>query len=140
MRSIHHVVYASMDAHQTRWHSFCASAACVFSSVNKQQRETGARCEVVTCQGVVAWNRHRAQPLLIAWSSHNCWLQVSLPTQYNSKNQAPVGALSSALAKIQVRNELGVAVCCAPSILPLWHWHEKIPESKQRPRCFTPTV
>lgn len=28
--------------------------------------------------------------------------QVSLPTQYNGKNQEPVGALSSALAKLQV--------------------------------------
>jgi len=32
--------------------------------------------------------------------------QVSLPTQYNSKNQAPVGALSSALAKIQANRPL----------------------------------
>ncbi len=29
--------------------------------------------------------------------------QVSLPTQYNNKNQDPVGALSSALARLQVR-------------------------------------
>jgi deoxyxylulose-5-phosphate synthase len=28
--------------------------------------------------------------------------QVSLPTQYNGKNQAPVGALSSALGRLQV--------------------------------------
>lgn len=29
-------------------------------------------------------------------------LQVSLPTQYNGKNQEPVGALSSTLARLQV--------------------------------------
>lgn len=29
--------------------------------------------------------------------------QVSLPTQYNGKNQDPVGALSSALSRLQVR-------------------------------------
>ncbi len=29
-------------------------------------------------------------------------LQVSLPTQYNGKNQDPVGALSSTLARLQV--------------------------------------
>jgi 1-deoxy-D-xylulose-5-phosphate synthase len=28
-------------------------------------------------------------------------VQVSLPTQYNGKNQDPVGALSSALARLQ---------------------------------------
>jgi len=31
-----------------------------------------------------------------------CIVQVSLPTQYNGKNQDPVGALSSALARLQV--------------------------------------
>ena len=31
-------------------------------------------------------------------------LQVSLPTQYNGKNQEPVGALSSTLARLQVRD------------------------------------
>jgi len=29
------------------------------------------------------------------------WLQVSLPTQYNSLNQDPVGALSSTFARLQ---------------------------------------
>ena len=32
--------------------------------------------------------------------------QVSLPTQYNGKNQDPVGALSSTLARLQVRSQL----------------------------------
>jgi deoxyxylulose-5-phosphate synthase len=32
--------------------------------------------------------------------------QVSLPTQYNGKNQDPVGALSSALARLQVLHQL----------------------------------
>lgn len=32
--------------------------------------------------------------------------QVSLPTQYNGKNQDPVGALSSTLARLQVRKPL----------------------------------
>jgi 1-deoxy-D-xylulose-5-phosphate synthase len=32
--------------------------------------------------------------------------QVSLPTQYNGKNQAPVGALSSALARLQANRPL----------------------------------
>ena len=30
-----------------------------------------------------------------------CWMQVSLPTQYNQGNQDPVGALSGALARLQ---------------------------------------
>jgi 1-deoxy-D-xylulose-5-phosphate synthase len=32
--------------------------------------------------------------------------QVSLPTQYNGKNQEPVGALSSALARLQANKPL----------------------------------
>lgn len=32
--------------------------------------------------------------------------QVSLPTQYNNKNQDPVGALSSALARLQANRPL----------------------------------
>lgn len=32
--------------------------------------------------------------------------QVSLPTQYNNRNQDPVGALSSALARIQSNKPL----------------------------------
>lgn len=35
--------------------------------------------------------------------------QVSLPTQYNGKNQDPVGALSSALSRLQVRSAGGVS-------------------------------
>lgn len=60
----------------------------------------------------------------IAFSKHiqslemdSCWLpfviiedqldvQVSLPTQYNEKNQDPVGALSSALARLQANKPL----------------------------------
>lgn len=38
---------------------------------------------------------------------HVCALrQVSLPTQYNGKNQDPVGALSSALARLQASKPL----------------------------------
>lgn len=37
-------------------------------------------------------------------------MQVSLPTQYNGKNQEPVGALSSALARLQV-NKADASVC-----------------------------
>jgi hypothetical protein len=33
-------------------------------------------------------------------------LQVSLPTQYNGKNQDPVGALSGALARLQANRPL----------------------------------
>jgi 1-deoxy-D-xylulose-5-phosphate synthase len=33
-------------------------------------------------------------------------LQVSLPTQYNNRNQDPVGALSSALARLQSNRPL----------------------------------
>jgi 1-deoxy-D-xylulose-5-phosphate synthase len=33
-------------------------------------------------------------------------LQVSLPTQYNGRNQDPVGALSSALARLQANRPL----------------------------------
>ena len=33
-------------------------------------------------------------------------MQVSLPTQYNGKNQDPVGALSSALARLQANKPL----------------------------------
>ena len=50
-----------------------------------------------------------SQPYLLAcsglWRSVTRWCgsQVSLPTQYNGKNQDPVGALSSALARLQVR-------------------------------------
>jgi hypothetical protein len=33
-------------------------------------------------------------------------LQVSLPTQYNNRNQDPVGALSSALARLQANRPL----------------------------------
>lgn len=33
--------------------------------------------------------------------------QVSLPTQYNGKNQDPVGALSSTLARLQVGHCVG---------------------------------
>lgn len=33
-------------------------------------------------------------------------MQVSLPTQYNGKNQEPVGALSSALARLQANKPL----------------------------------
>lgn len=33
-------------------------------------------------------------------------MQVSLPTQYNGKNQDPVGALSSALARLQASKPL----------------------------------
>lgn len=35
-----------------------------------------------------------------------CCTQVSLPTQYNGKNQDPVGALSSALARLQASKPL----------------------------------
>lgn len=42
-------------------------------------------------------------------------LQVSLPTQYNGKNQEPVGALSSALARLQV--------CEPESAAPVVHLH-----------------
>lgn len=34
------------------------------------------------------------------------FLQVSLPTQYNNRNQDPVGALSSALARLQSNKPL----------------------------------
>ncbi len=34
------------------------------------------------------------------------YVQVSLPTQYNNKNQDPVGALSSALARLQANRPL----------------------------------
>ena len=49
--------------------------------------------------------------------------QVSLPTQYNGKNQEPVGALSSTLARLQV---LGQGTCTdavcrdRPAQLALW--------------------
>ena len=52
-------------------------------------------------------------------ASHSCrvvshaaapFAQVSLPTQYNGKNQEPVGALSSALARLQVRLRGGAGV------------------------------
>lgn len=33
-------------------------------------------------------------------------MQVSLPTQYNDQNQAPVGALSGALGRIQANRPL----------------------------------
>ena len=39
------------------------------------------------------------------------WVQVSLPTQYNGKNQEPVGALSSALARLQVHSRLLPLTC-----------------------------
>ena len=35
-----------------------------------------------------------------------CVLQVSLPTQYNGKNQEPVGGLSIALARLQSNRPL----------------------------------
>jgi hypothetical protein len=35
-----------------------------------------------------------------------CVLQVSLPTQYNGRNQDPVGGLSSALARLQANRPL----------------------------------
>lgn len=39
-------------------------------------------------------------------------LQVSLPTQYNGKNQDPVGALSSTLARLQARAALAGMLAC----------------------------
>lgn len=42
-------------------------------------------------------------------------LQVSLPTQYNGKNQDPVGALSSTLARLQARAALAVHACLPAS-------------------------
>lgn len=39
-------------------------------------------------------------------------MQVSLPTQYNGKNQEPVGALSSALARLQVSTGTNCKLCC----------------------------
>lgn len=38
--------------------------------------------------------------------SYHVAMQVSLPTQYNGKNQDPVGALSGALARLQANRPL----------------------------------
>ena len=47
-----------------------------------------------------------AQNDILMWVVIPCFMQVSLPTQYNGKNQEPVGALSSALARLQANKPL----------------------------------
>ena len=43
----------------------------------------------------------------MCWPSNPAFaMQVSLPTQYNDQNQAPVGALSGALGRIQANRPL----------------------------------
>jgi hypothetical protein len=58
---------------------FCGPLACT-------SRATTSRCYCCCCTTAV--------------------LQVSLPTQYNNRNQDPVGALSSALARLQSNRPL----------------------------------
>lgn len=59
------------------------------------------------CVGVVSRYQH---VLCCSLSPHGCCCcchtQVSLPTQYNNRNQDPVGALSSALARLQANRPL----------------------------------
>ena len=50
---------------------------------------------VVCCAAMHGWLTHR-----------HAHAQVSLPTQYNNRNQDPVGGLSSALARIQSNKPL----------------------------------
>lgn len=81
---------------------------------NQQARRDGcARVEGQGCVGkrlgfgcVPPSLETQRRSTLTATALPCCRVQVSLPTQYNNKNQDPVGALSSALARLQANRPL----------------------------------